>query len=259
MKRLLITIMIVIAFHLPAAYSEPDKTADEILVLADAVRNPDKPFSLTVNLVEYREGRAQDKMLLSAYSKEDQNSGQYRSLIRFIEPLRDENKLMLKNGNNLWFFDPASKSSVRLSPQQRLMGQASNGDVVTVNLHKDYKATLDIEETITDADRRQLLCYKLGMQALNDTVTYHRIEYWVEKENYQPVKGKFYSESDRLLKIAYFRGYQEQLGKKRPTEVVIIDGVNSKLVTKMNYSNYQYREIPEEWFQKEYLPRFKGE
>jgi len=34
--------------------------------------------------------------------------------------------------------------------------------------------------------------------------------------------------------------------------------VDSKLVTKMSFSDYNYRDIPEEWFQKEYLPRFKG-
>jgi len=257
-KQLLI--LILIAF-LPVASiaGTANKTADEIVAASDAVRNPGKPFSLSVSLLEYREGSLQDKMLLTVYSKADQNSGQYRSLIRFIEPLRDENKLMLKDGNNLWFFDPESKSSIRLSPQQRLMGQASNGDVVTVNFHKDYKATMENEETITDADRKQRKCYKLNMMALNETVTYYRIEYWVDTENDQPVKGKFYSESERLLKIAYYRGYREELGKIRPTEMIIIDGVDNKLVTKMNYSHYQFREIPEDWFQREYLPRFKGE
>ncbi len=257
MKPLLL--MILLAMLPAAALAEPVPTADEIVAASDAVRNPGKPFSLTVTLVEYRDGSPREKMLLSVYSKEDQNSGQYRSLVRFREPLRDENKLMLKDGNVMWFYDPASKSSVRLSPQQRLMGQASNGDVVTVNFHKDYQATKDGEETITDADKKPRKCHKLRMLARNDTVTYFRIEYWVDLENYQPVKGKFYSESERLLKIAYYRGYQPQLGKIRPTEVIIIDGVDSKLVTKMNYSDYQFRDISEDWFQKEYLPRFKGE
>ncbi|MFZ5572652.1 MAG: outer membrane lipoprotein-sorting protein [Thermodesulfobacteriota bacterium] len=258
MKRLLLLIMLSVLSP-AAAVGGSAETADEIVAAADAVRNPGKPFRLTVSLLEYREGRPRDKMLLTVYSKEDPNSGQYRSLIRFREPPRDENKLMLKNGNILWFYDPASKSSVRMSPQQRLMGQASNGDVVTVNFHKDYRAGKEGEEIITDADRKQRRCHKLRMEALNDAVTYFRIEYWVDTGNYQPVKGKFYSESDRLLKIAYYRGYQEQLGKIRPTEVIIIDGVDNKLVTKMNYSDYRFHDIPEDWFQKEYLPRFKGE
>ena len=49
---------------------------------------------------------------------------------------------MLKNGNDLWFFDPSSQASIRLSPQQRLLGQAANGDVVTANLSLDYEPQL---------------------------------------------------------------------------------------------------------------------
>jgi hypothetical protein len=139
------------------------------------------------------------------------------------------------------------------------MGQASNGDVATVNFHKDYRAISVAMETITDANRQERRCHKLSLRGHNDTVLYHRIEYWVDVENDQPVKGSFFSESDRLLKIVYYRGYQEQLGRVRPTEIIIIDGVDTKLVTKMSYSNYAYRDIPEEWFQKEYLPRFAGE
>lgn len=61
---------------------------------------------------------------------------------------------MLKSGNDLWFFDPSSKASIRLSPQQRLLGQAANGDVVTVNLAKDYQAQLEAEESVLDGDRQ---------------------------------------------------------------------------------------------------------
>jgi len=239
--------------------AEVAKTAEEIIAAADRVRNPDRPFSLKTTLIEYRSGKEQEKMVLIVYSKEEKSSGQYRSLIRFVEPARDENKSMLKDGNILWFHDPASKSSVRMSPQQRLLGQAANGDVVTVNFHKDYQATLAGEETITDAEKNSRNCYQVSMTAINDSVTYHRIEYWVEKESYQPVKGRFFAESGRLLKTAYYRSMREELGRMRPTEVIIIDGVDKQLVTKMSYSDYAFRDIPESWLQKEYLPRFRGE
>ncbi|MDN5759397.1 MAG: hypothetical protein L0H59_12860, partial [Tomitella sp.] len=39
-------------------------------------------------------------------------------------------------------FDPASQASIRLSPQQRLLGQAANGDVVAANFALDYTAQL---------------------------------------------------------------------------------------------------------------------
>ena len=233
--------------------------AQEILAASDAIRNPDKPFGLITTLTEYRSGKPADRMVLKVYSKTELKGGQYRSLVRFLEPERDREKLMLKEGNTLWFYDPASKASVRLSPQQRLLGQASNGDVVTVNLSRDYTAALAGEETVTDGDRQPRDCYHLDLNASSEDVTYARIELWVDKHDNHPIKGKFYSDSGRLLKTAFYRRWEEQLGQVRPTETIIIDGIDPNLVTKMQFSDYGWRDIPESWFQRDFLPRFQGD
>ncbi|HUX26659.1 MAG TPA: outer membrane lipoprotein-sorting protein [Burkholderiales bacterium] len=255
LKRL-ITAGILIAASASAAAAP---SAQAILAASDAIRNPGKPFALTVVLVEYRNARQVDSNTLTVYSKADATSGQFRSLIRFVAPARDANKLMLKNGNDLWFYDPSSKASIRLSPQQRLLGQAANGDVVTVNLAKDYKAQLAGEESILDGDRQSRRCYKLALAAVSPDVTYHHIEMWIDASNSRPVKARFYTESGQLLKTAYYRRYQPQLGTERPTETVIIDGLDPNWVTVMRYSDYAWREVPEAWLQRDYLPRFKPE
>ena len=244
------------AWHLPAA-AAPD--AQEILAASDAVRNPGLPFGLTTTLIEYRSGKQTDGSTLAVYSKEDKTGGQFRSLIRFIAPARDANKLMLKNGNDLWFYDPANKASIRISPQQRLFGQAANGDIVTVNLAKDYKASLAAEEDTQDGERQTRHCWKLALAAVSPDVTYHHIEMWIDTTNNRPVKARFYTESGRLLKTAYYRKYQNQLGQERPTETVIIDGLDPNWVTVMRFSDYAKREVPEAWLQRDYLPRFKPE
>jgi outer membrane lipoprotein-sorting protein len=242
-----------------AGVADAAPNAQEILAASDAVRNPDKPFALTTVLVEYRNSKEVDSNTLTVYSKADTKSGQFRSLIRFVAPARDANKLMLKNGNDLWFFDPSSKASIRLSPQQRLLGQASNGDVVTVNLAKDYEAKLLAEEDVQDGDRKSRHCYKLALAAVSSDVTYDHIEMWLDVTNSRPVKSRFYTESGQLLKTAYYRRYQAQLGVERPTETVIIDGLDPNWVTVMRFSDYAWREVPEVWLQRDYLPRFKPE
>jgi len=234
-------------------------SAQALLAESDAIRNPGKPFALTVTLVEYRNAKQVDTNTLTVYSKADANSGQFRSLIRFVAPARDANKLMLKNGNDLWFFDPSSKASIRLSPQQRLLGQAANGDVVTVNLAKDYQAKIAAEENVLDGDLKDRRCYKLALAAVSADVTYHHIEMWLDATNSRPVKALFYTESGQLLKKAYYRKFQAQLGVERPTETVIIDGLDPNWVTVMRFADYAWREVPEVWLQRDYLPRFKPE
>lgn len=246
-----------LAGALPAARAAPDARA--LVAASDAIRNPAVPFSLSVQLVEYTQGRQTDSNSLQVWSRAEPGSGQFRSLVRFTAPARDVNKLMLKSGNDLWFFDPSSKASVRISPQQRLLGQASNGDVVTVNFAQGYEARLDGEEDVRDGDRQMRRAHKLTLTAAAPDLTYHGVEMWIEAGTQRPLKARFFSETGRLLKTAFYRGYRQELGAVRPTEIVIIDGVNPQLVTVMRYAEFTARDIPESWFQRDFLPRFQPE
>jgi len=242
--------------------NENEPTAQTVIVRSDSVRNPDKPFQMNLRLTEYVNGSERNEIILRVYSKVDEASGQFKNLVRYMEPPRDAGKTVLMNGSTMWFYDPASKTSVRISPQQRLLGQASEGDVVTVNLAKDYSAKLlgDINgETLYDADHRPKKCWHVDLSPSNDSAIYGKIEYWVEKETYRPVKGKFYSDSGRLLKIAYYHKYEEQLGSQRPSEIIIIDAVDSKLVTTMNTYGLRAKEIPDSLYQRDFLPRLQLE
>jgi len=230
--------------------------AAAMLAASDAIRNPSQPFSVTVTLTEFQAGKQIDTSTLTSYSRIQPN-GQFASLVRFVQPARDAGKLMLKNGNDMWFYDPASKASVRLSPQQRLLGQASNGDVATVNLARDYTATLAATEDIKDGERQTRRAHKLALAASAPDVTYASIELWVDAADNRPIKARFYAESSRLLKTAYYRRFQPQLGANRPTETVIIDGLNPQSVTLLRLSDYTARDIPQTWMQRDFLPRFQ--
>ena len=242
-----------------AALVSAGPAAEELLAASDAIRNPGRAFSVTVTLTEFQAGKQIDSSTLISYSRTQEQGGQFASLIRFVLPARDAGKLMLKNGNDLWFYDPTNKASVRLSPQQRLLGQASNGDVATVNLAKDYRATLLGEEDIQDGERRTRKAHKLALTAMSPDVTYASIEMWVDAENNRPLKARFFAESSRLLKTAYYRRFQPELGAERPTETVIIDGLNPQSVTIMRFSDYKARTIPDTWLQRDFLPRFQAE
>ena len=56
-----------------------------------------------------------------------------------------------------------------------------------------------------------------------------------------------------------FDGFQMQMGMERPTETVIIDGLNPQQVTLVRLSDYVARNLPTTWFQRDFLPRFQGD
>ncbi len=233
------------------------QTATQIVAATDKVRNPQAPFRSTVRFTEYIQGRERDHDTFVVFAKEDAATHQFRNLVQYIDPARDAGKRVLLDGRSLWFFDPASKTSVRISPQQRLIGQAAIGDVLTVNLVADYDATLLGTEKITDATRAERQCWHLDLKAANDRAVYNHIEYWVEQETFNPVKGRMYADSGRLLKIVYYRNFAQRLGALRPSEAIIIDAVDTSLVTIATSSDDAFQDVPDVWFQRDYLPHLQ--
>lgn len=265
----LLTALAAVVFNSARAWAAPP-TAGEIVEAADRARNPQQSFRSTLTLVTYRGGQARERVVLGVHAKVDDKGAQmtvattgaarpFKNLVRYIDPPRDAGKLVLLDASKMWFYDPASKTSIRISAQQRLVGQASNGDVLTVNLAHDYTATLLGEETIKDGDHQDRRAWHLNLVAATGDAVYARLEYWVERDTYRAIKGKFYSDSGRLLKIAYYRKLAPVLGVMRPTETVIIDAVDANLVTTVDAAGYRTQEMPEAWFQRDYLPRFEEE
>jgi len=232
------------------------QNAQEIVAATDKVRNAEQSSRSTLVLTEYVSGQERSHSTFVLFSKED-SAGNFRNLLQYVEPPRDAGKRVLLDGRSFWFFDPASQSSVRISAQQRLVGQAAIGDVLTVNLAVDYAATLLGTETIDDAARQKRTCWHLELKAATETAVYNRVEYWVEQGTFRPVKGKFYSDSGRLLKIIYYRNYVERLGAVRPAESVIIDAVDSALATIAVFNESRFQDVPDAWFQRDYLPRLQ--
>jgi hypothetical protein len=247
-----------LSLAIPAS-AQDAPTALQIITAADKVRNPQQPFRVSLSLLEFQSGQAHDTVELAVHSKIDPGTGQYRNLVRYVNPERDRNKLVLLNGSAMWFYDPASKASIRISAQQRLIGQASNGDVLTVNLAHDYTPRVLGEEAVQDADHQARNTWHMELVAATSDATYSRLETWIEKDTFRTVKSKFYSDSGRLLKLAFYRRYESALGAVRPLETIIVDAVDSHLVTKVTASGYRNEDVQDAWFQRESLPRFSEE
>ena len=254
MKNVLIGLAVAVVLMV-GARAEP--TAQEIVAKVDEGRNPGQAFRVADTLTEYINGQAHNSMQVVVFAVQNRSTRQYNNLVRYVLPVRDAGKMVLMNGSNMWFYDPSSKASVRISPQQRLLGQASNGDVATVNFAKDYNSKLLGEEKLLDADKQPRDCWHLELKAASEEAVYSRVEFWVEKGTFHQIKGKFYSDSGRLLKIAYYHKFTTMLGRQVPAETIVIDSVNTNLVTTMAISDMRTQEVPDSWFQRDFLPRLK--
>lgn len=233
------------------------QSAEQILAATDRLRNPQQSFRSAITITEYISGRKNDQMQVTVYSKPRPGDGQFRSIVHIDAPARDAGKIMLRDGKDLYFYDPDAANTIRISPQQRLLGQASNGDVMTTNFARDYAAELRGQETIEGANKAPFNCYSLHLRARGGAAFYRSIDFWVDTRSQRPVKGRFYSSSGKLLKIAFYDDFRTAMGATRPMKVSIVDGMNSARVSVMAFGQFAAVNLPDAWFQKSYLPRFQ--
>jgi outer membrane lipoprotein-sorting protein len=168
------------------------------------------------------------------------------------EPASDRGQALLMKGRDLWIFLPTVSQPVRLSLSQRLTGQVANGDLARANFAGDYTAKLLRTEK---ADEGAL--YVLELTAVDRSVTYHRVLYWVRQSNYWPQKAEFYSLSDRLLKTCLFQNFKSMAGRERPTRLVMQNALLKEEESVLDYSNMRLRDLPDRMFTKDFLKRLE--
>jgi len=171
-----------------------------------------------------------------------------RTFVQFTAPANEKDKKMLMDGQIYWMFFPDTKNLVRITPAQRLAGQATAADIASVNFTADYTAVLAGEESVLNK-----ACYKLKLSPKHENIAYASLNYWVEKGTFQPVKVEYFSVAGKLLKTSYFRNFKmaPALGGVKTHEMFIIDPLKPGHVTRMIYSNLKPEDRPEYFFRKD--------
>lgn len=222
-------------------------TPEEILRKSDEARgNADgMEWEIAMNSVE--SGREQQRTIrVSARS--------FNSLAEFLTPANVKGQKMLMLDRNMWFAKPGLSKPVPISPRQKLLGGAANGDIASTNYAGDYKITHTEEDAVN-----QEPCYLFDLAAVDKRATYDRIKYWISKERVAGVKAEFYTVSGKMFKTAAFE-YENSMtlnGVKRPfiSRMVITSAVLIEDRTTMSFSKVSFKKIPDSMFNLNLLLR----
>ena len=221
--------------------STDDRTAAQILKSSDLARGGGLPGIIwNVHLVAKSIDSEQVRELTVKAANGD-------SLVEFSAPAKVKGQKMLTVGRNMWFLQPGLQKPVPISPRQRLMGEASNGDIAATDYAGDYAPTQIGQEAVESED-----CYVLDLRANNKAATYDRIVYWVSKARLVGVKAEFYTVSGKKLKTALLEYRNEIHYQGRSiafiSRMVILDALNPASVTTMTYGDVQIARIRAEEF-----------
>jgi len=226
---------------------ESDQEAREIVQKADEVRFPTQGFEVGVLIRNFEGKEATEAREYKVLSKGNQNT-----IVMTLQPASERGQILLMKERDLWLFLPEVSQPVRLSLAQRLTGLVANGDIARANFSGDYAPRLLGLEKIGDQEY-----YVLDLVAVDRTVTYQRVKYWVGRASYAPFKAEFYSLSDRLLKTCTYDNLRQLGGRVRPARLVMVDALRSESRSEMDYMDMKTRELPDKVFTKEYLKKLQ--
>ena len=124
----------------------------------------------------------------------------HQSLVLMQSPAEKGQKVLML-GDDYWLLMPGSQRPLRITPMQKLLGDASTGDIATLSWADDYTGSVAGEEPCGEPAQP---CLHLALQANRKGVTYQRIELWIGKARHEPVRADLYVQSDKLAKRARF-------------------------------------------------------
>jgi outer membrane lipoprotein-sorting protein len=179
------------------------ETAETILKKADEIRAPSESYRMEVTV------KSSDN---SQFRFEIKIGGKEASIIRTLEPAREVGKNFLMLNEDMWAYVPNIKRSLRVTLNQKLTGQAANGDISRMRWVGDYKPALESESAAS---------WVLLLTADKRGLTYDKIRIWVDKGNFRPIHGEYLSMQGKPLKKVQFNEYKEIAGNVRPTKITI--------------------------------------
>ena len=225
--------------------ADGDLVAREVLLRADRIRFPEGGFQVDVTITTTQPDSEPDVRAYRILSK-----GNSQTLVQTTAPVVDRNQILLMRDRDLWAFLPNLSQPIRLPLSQRLTGQVANGDLARANFVGDYEPKLLRKEKI-DGETYHVL----QLDAIDKWVTYRRVLYWVNANNFRPFKAEFYALSGRLLKTALYQEFHNLGGETRPTRLVVEDALRRGNRSVLEYSNMVERDLPDKIFTKDYLKK----
>jgi hypothetical protein len=245
-KLVMLGLLLVLEGAINSAHAQ-DLSVKDILKHADRARGNLGGIVWNIKITTSENGSSESRGLLVKVKKNN-------TLAKFTSPANMNDRMVLMVDRNMWFIRSGLQKPVSLSPRQKLIGDAANGDIASTNYAGDYHAALLGKESVHGE-----ACYVLDLKAATRNVTYDRIKYWVSIDRRVGVKAEFYTLSGKLFKTAEFK-YDNRVkadNQEIPfvSELIIRDAIQKDRVTTMTYTNIRVEPIPDTTFNLNLLVR----
>ena len=233
--------VLALAIVLAGPAAAPD--IQQWLKSADATRNAFEEAVITARASQVVDGKVTGSADFEVYTK-----GRERGLIIFRGGKNNGRKI-LTSGDRMWLLVPGATRPVPITPNQRLLGGASIGDVARLSFSEDYTATLRPETESVGGKA----CRVLDLTAKSPKTAYPRVVLWWNEAERLPARVLFSLASGRQAKEVVFTKFSRAGGKTVVSEMEIRDllSKDARAVTRLEYRDYRPAKLDDNLFTPE--------
>ncbi len=245
-KHTLLSVAFALLALSKVAVAQPDVVA--MIEQADRYRLENES-SKVVSLVKLYENEKLDKTReYEVYTRPNRES-----LVLFKSKVESGQK-MLMLGDNYWLVMPKSRRPIRITPMQKLLGEASVGDVSTLTWSQDYQGDYIGSEPIYIDSENSLVTERLLLKSKTAGASYQKIDLWLEPGSNFPIRADLYLRSGKLAKQAWFKkGEQKQAS--RVVEMTLLDQIQPHKKTVIEYQDVTPQTLPDKFYNPAYLTK----
>lgn len=229
-------LLALLSLWLLAATGQADETVQRLLRQADAYRQDGEASRIETLVEQFRDGQPDKSRRYTVYTQ----SGR-RSLVLMKSPGEIGQKVLMLD-DQFWIIMPDSQRPMRITASQKLLGEASTGDIATLTWSEDYEGKLSGEEEL---DHRR--CLRLELESRRKGSTYTRIVLYLEASTALPVKADLYVHSGRRAKEAWYEAGTLG-GKTRIVGMTLRDDIQTSRHTIIRYQSIAPHRAPDEFF-----------
>ncbi len=220
-------------------------TGNEIINKTDSYRKSSGSLRVEIEIKNYKGEKLDSERKYQVYAKTNR-----RSLV-LSQHIKEKGQKFLMVDGNFWIIMPKSKRPMRITPRQKMLGNAALGDISQLTFSDDYNSKI-IEEDVLASNKPAI---KMELIAKAKGTTYDKIILWVSKENYFPIKADFFLKSGKLAKNADFLSKEDEKGNPQVSGMILRDRIQKSEKTVMTYLNGETKEIPDRYYNPSYLLR----
>ncbi|MBQ4849982.1 outer membrane lipoprotein-sorting protein [Pseudoalteromonas sp. MMG012] len=221
------------------AIAQADVNPLQVLKAVDAYRSESNTVKVSATVRAYKQDELRNSKQYDVYS-----TSAKRSLVVFKSDSEKGQKVLMK-GSDYWMFMPKSRRPIRITPMQKLLGEASLGDIATLSWSEDYT----VKQT-TDMDS----LWQFELHAISPKLSYQKIILNIRKDNYFPEEAELYLRSGMHAKTAQFE-QGERNGKQKVTAMALHDEMRKGHKTVIEYDLIEPISVPDRLFNPQILIR----